>query len=700
MQKVVKDNIIYVEKPKVSLVPLALSAASLLFIVLGAASLFYLQKPLQEVQQTQSDASVSNGQVILTSDLSSTSTYTQGVPSIIDLKFNSQGVQLSGIQIVAKVQSNSELPTIEVPTSGDLQAIFQEVEQVSDGFLVSVIVTHRTLGQNFSSSSPTTFARLTVPLRAAGAIQVGYDRANSFATVANTSPPRDELRTPVDATFTIGMVSPTPSPSPSVSPSASPVITPAVTPSPSASPRVTPTPSPTVRPSTSPTPTPVPTLNPTPSPTPAPTTIPAGDDFFPVNNNLFATFMTNDAARTVVPAAELRPYQTYRVRFQSDIQNRLKSSTTNTTGVVSAMVVNGQGYVTNSVPYSLIANHADGAGNTMETVFSTLPNNTIRVTVDSPSRYTETNEGNNILTYTFSAGAGTGGTTNQGTCNQYCADSRECNAGFTCFYNRCRRPDNPDSSTCSAPSQTVTTAINKSCNVGCTSNKECAINLRCYQGACRLATNPSSFTCSAATAGVITKGSQGTKGEQLASPTATPTSSPKPGASASVSPRPSGSPATSASLTASSSPSVTDRNTEDGSGKTLFGDIIANLQARGISLPIVAVGIGILLFILALIFAVLSRVNNEPPKVVNVRKTPPKTPAEDELQKKINALKSATPPAVPVAYGKPPQVAQPPVAAQQVTVVKPSVPAAPQGPASTMMSRLKDRGVLDNKPKS
>ncbi len=649
MQKTVRDNIIYVEKPKMSLIPLALSAASLLFVALGAASLFYLQKPLEQVQETRNQASVGSGQVILTSQLVSSPTYTAGVPSVIELKYNSQGVQLSGIQIVTRVMANTETPLIEVPATSNLQTIFQEVEQVSGGYLVSVIVVPKTVGDSFSSTTPTTFAKLTVPLLAPGSITLSYDRANSFATVANSSPPDDQLRTPIDITYTIGALS---SPSPSPSPS----------------------------PSVSPSPSPTPSVSPSPSPS-----IPAGDDFWLPTNGLVVRFFTNDSSRTEVPTGDLRPYQSYIAQIQYTVQNALKSSTTNTTPIQTAFVINGQGnsYVTNDLPYSLIANHRDGASNTVETTFSTLPNNSLRITVDANNRYAETNEGNgNVVVYNFDAdGVGTGGQTQTGlqrTCNQYCADSRECAAGYTCFYNKCRRPDNPDSVSCSAPSSSVTTAIAKACNVGCNVNKDCAVNLRCYQGYCRLATNPSSLSCSAATARVITSGSssKGEKGEEISMPSESPNSSSflEPSTQPTVSVAPSASPLLSARTGSSSS---TD---------SFFAKFLAGLQARGISVPVVAVVVGLILFLLALLFAILGQTNNRPPQVT-AQKEFPKTPYEDELQKKINALKTKT-------NKEAGSISETPKINRTIDTQKEEVAAA------SMMGRLRERGVLDNMPEA
>ncbi len=662
MQKVVKDNIIYVEKPKMSVLPLVLSAASLLFVALGAASLFYFQKPLQEGQDIRQQASVASGQVQLTSQVTSSQIYQAGAPTTIDLRYNSQGVQLSGIQIVTRVTANSETPLITVPSSSPFQAIFQEVEQVSGGYLVSVIITPKTIGTSFSSTSPTTFAQIQVPLRAAGQISLVYDRANSFATVANTSPPRDELRTPEDVTYSIIAAAASPSPSPSVTPS--PSVSPAVTPSPSSSPNAS--------------------------------VIPTGDDFWLRSDGVYLRFFTDDSARTEVAMADLQPNRSYVVRVQYQVQNARKSSATNLTPVQTAFVFNGQGssYVTDTLPYSLISAHADGASDSVETKFTTQADNSLRMTVDANSSYAETNEGNNVLIYEFPADNGVGGLTGlQRTCNEYCADSRECAANYTCFFNRCRRPDNPDSSTCVAATATVTTTIANSCNTTCDENRDCAVNLRCYQGVCRLATNLSSLSCSPATAGVISNGSgTGLKGDDTPQPT--------------VSPRPSLSPSTSpvSSVSPTSSPSIYDLRPEDATGSSLISRFLSGMQERGISVPVIAVVIGLLLFVLALIFAVLGRTNNRPPMVVTTRKEPPKTVFEDDLQKKINALKSkpVAEPVQPAAIApmtpeettpKPPTVQTPPVTVKPETASE-----TPESNASAMMSRLRERGVLDNKP--
>lgn len=112
-------------------------------------------------------------------------------------------------------------------------------------------------------------------------------------------------------------------------------------------------------------------------------------------------------------------------------------------------------------------------------------------------------------------------------CNQYCANNGECSAGLSCWYNRCRRPDNIESTSCSAPSVAAQQTITQSCNSSCASNRDCSINMRCYNSQCRLASNPSSTSCSAVTTPTVsseydTKGDEETLEDATNSATVTP----------------------------------------------------------------------------------------------------------------------------------------------------------------------------------
>ncbi len=80
-------------------------------------------------------------------------------------------------------------------------------------------------------------------------------------------------------------------------------------------------------------------------------------------------------------------------------------------------------------------------------------------------------------------------------CNHYCSNTGECADGLTCWYNRCRYPNNVESLTCNPPPAELQERMMANCNQSCDSNRDCEINMRCYQGACRLAINPSNSQC-------------------------------------------------------------------------------------------------------------------------------------------------------------------------------------------------------------
>jgi len=127
---------------------------------------------------------------------------------------------------------------------------------------------------------------------------------------------------------------------------------------------------------------------------------------------------------------------------------------------------------------------------------------------------------------------------------------------------------------------------------------------------------------------------------------------------------------------------------------------MSSLLSRGISLPVIAVMIGLILFVLALIFAILGRTNNRPPTVTQARKEAPKSVYEDELQKKINSLKSQS--AHPTVVNAP-VVTPSPVITTSPTMPEPAIKVttgdgatASTSESTSMMGRLRDRGVLEN----
>jgi hypothetical protein len=280
-------------------------------------------------------------------------------------------------------------------------------------------------------------------------------------------------------------------------------------------------------------------------------------------------------------------------------------------------------------------------------------------------------------------------------CNQYCADSRECQSGYSCFNNQCRRPDNPDSASCAIPTQSTTAAIAQSCNKSCNSNKDCATNLRCSDGVCRLATNPSSLTCSSSTASTVSSlyAAKGSKGEEIPYPSVEPTSSPVSYASPVISPRPSVAPT---------------RTTEDTSQDTMLSRMIRALETRGISLPMLIIGIGIFLLIIAILTSLLKRGSAQnSPKITTAGGVPRQTEQEKNLQERIRQLKeqggASAPTQTTPVQTPPPSPAVPPSQPPRIeTAVNAPISAPPQATtdstSSSMLQRLKDKGVMEKIP--
>jgi hypothetical protein len=289
----------------------------------------------------------------------------------------------------------------------------------------------------------------------------------------------------------------------------------------------------------------------------------------------------------------------------------------------------------------------------------------------------------------------------QRTCNQYCADTKECQSGYTCFNNRCRKPENPDSATCGQVSVTTTQAMNKSCNLSCASNKECAVNLRCYNGSCRLATNPSSTSCAASTQSTVsTYYGKGQKGSSDGSDSLTSTLSAKP--TASVQPG-----------TGAYTPPVS-ATSNSTSPFDFLKNLMQNIEARGISFPAIAVAIGVLLLVLAIIATLLGRRRNSssekmpPIRVVSQPEKPVQPMSahqpesyESGLRSKIAELKTE-PTRMPDTEKPPmtPPIQTAPVAAPLVSAPAGQVATPEQTSASgsSMMERLKQKQILDKMP--
>lgn len=327
-------------------------------------------------------------------------------------------------------------------------------------------------------------------------------------------------------------------------------------------------------------------------------------------------------------------------------------------------------------------------------------------------------------------------------CNQDCSNSAQCQNGLSCFNNRCRVPGNPDSTVCSTVTQVVYTNIVKACNQSCNANKDCAVNLRCYSGVCRLATNTSSLSCTPSNVPIITSAYPananllvGTKGEEIVLPSASPsaTALTKPATtSATVKSVPFVWPSPVPVVIVSPAPKVTPQPVATSDSTNPLANFLAKLRASsnsGISFPLIAVVAGVVLLIIALMFLLKKKPTAlKPPATTQTNGMPqqpkPAAPAVQTLEERIAQLKAAQPsptaslaPAAPtpaVAAPVAPVVTKPeptaPVtapASDEITVPPSAlslqaapVPANPISSvsSSTMMQRLKDKGLMSNTP--
>ncbi len=179
---------------------------SLLLIISGTVGLILLQKPLKEASQDiRKDASVSNGQVLVSGLPTSGSTLELG-DRIISFQATTQGIQTDGVQLVFNLITNTlgSIPTIFTPSESGLQATYQQIEQTSDGYLISIIATPQQLGQTFSSNSLITIAQLRIKPSSSGNIEISFDREKSKSIISGTNPPQDALNHVTTLNYIVG----------------------------------------------------------------------------------------------------------------------------------------------------------------------------------------------------------------------------------------------------------------------------------------------------------------------------------------------------------------------------------------------------------------------------------------------------------------------------------------------------------------
>jgi hypothetical protein len=641
---------------------------------------------------------------------------------MIEFAVNTHGLNIDGVQLAFDLESSEVLGNAVLTAINGYQIIYQSVDP-NDYHLYNVrVVVTKGVGTSINTTSPQPFLQLSITPESNAQITLTPDNGLSKANVSNTNPPDDELKTLQPVTFAVGEDA---SPAPNtcgcdlhnvtmdncttpnvatctgnfscqcVAPSASPSASPST--SPSASPSASPTASPSTSPSSSP------TVPPSPEACNASTTQAqctrtdcqwyactsvcrnAGTPTASVCESRANITNTTSclSSSTTGNVAQLN-WNGFEVTALAISTNADMSGATTLNGPFSSNTVNLPGVFTN-------ANYSIAPGTTYYVRYTATDGSTYIKTFMIPRCGTNTQScngncssnadcANNLMcsggrcrrpdntgSDTCAApSSGTSGSGLQRSCNQYCADSTECASGYTCWYNRCRRPNNVDSTTCAAITTTVVQAMSRACNQTCSSNAQCATNLRCVSGRCRLATNPSNPSCLYGSNTEIGVGGP-TKGEEIFVPTPTPTATPSPSLSPSPSVRPSSTPRPSPSATPVPA-------------RSALEEIMENLQGRGLTLPVIALGLGLLLLIIGILIALFSgRSSNSQRRPPVSGRSPVQTTYERNLEERIQALRQqhaqiTQPGAAPMAGAGQPPSARPP----QVPL-PPRPPAPPPG---------------------
>jgi hypothetical protein len=220
---------------------------SFILVLIGAATLVLIQKPIKESQDLRQQASVDSGSVQMSFSPTSNSTLAINQEAQVNYQVTTNGVQVDGLQLVFNVVSDTLgfAPEFILTDTANLQIAYQQAEQVSDGYLLSFILIGDQIASPVFYASPTTVGYLRFTPQNTGTIEINFDVENSVSTVFNSTPPQDQLTHISTLNYTV--VDPT---QPSASPSPSPTSTTTVSPSPTATSTVTPSPTPTADPGT------------------------------------------------------------------------------------------------------------------------------------------------------------------------------------------------------------------------------------------------------------------------------------------------------------------------------------------------------------------------------------------------------------------------------------------------------------------
>ncbi len=160
-----------------------------MLVVSGIVGLFFIQAPLQQTTEDRSQAA--NDEAPVSTTFAPTPgtqlVYNQALkqPVSVDFLMNTANRQVETIQYVFNMVAPTleAAPEITLEPSTQLQSARAEIQQVADGYLISINLVPKTPGSTFVTTTPTKLFSLAFQPTAEGAMSLSFDDENTFAAV-------------------------------------------------------------------------------------------------------------------------------------------------------------------------------------------------------------------------------------------------------------------------------------------------------------------------------------------------------------------------------------------------------------------------------------------------------------------------------------------------------------------------------------
>ncbi len=584
MNKSAQKRVIKMKNSPEKLISILATVFSGLLVITGVLTLVIIRQPIQERQDLRRSASTGDGQVTVEAGTSVSTTFPVNTTGHIDLAVNTHGVQTDGVQLVFDVVTDSfDSLNVEILSGVGLQSGYENVQPTSNGFKVAIIAIPQNIGSAFSTNSATSFLRLSFTPTQDGPIQLNFDQGQSISTVHSSNPPTDELKTVSSLAYTAGTTS-------------------------------------------------------------------VDDCTYTYSD--WSTCTNNQQTRTV----------TSKTPSNCTTPSPVLTQACTSTPGECVYTYSNWGSCTNGQQTRTVTSKTPSNCTTPNPILTqTCSNNTSNASLKSCNESCSSNadcQANYVCyssTKTCRLATNPSNSSCQGTpdnglnrsCNEYCADTNECGSGYFCFYNRCRVPENPDSTSCTLPSSSITAMIAQNCNKTCQTNSQCGANMRCYNSQCRLASNPSSTSCSSAPITTyrsnnyqVGSTASNTKGADLSTGLDT-TKTSTTAAIVFTSPIPTPSPM--GSVKPMPAASTNPQDTQMLEDQTAFEALTDNIRQRGLLLPIAMIGSGLLIMLLVGGLWLMRRSNRQSPIAKAYKPSADDQKHLSNLEKQIKSLQEKPP---------------------------------------------------------